>query len=507
MFLLTRRQFAGLTAAGLLALNRSVFGEESVDEAYDPQRPILRTGKKLTVQPVLVYRPAERRELASWRSWGPVNTPAAADEERKRIDQELAGLLSSGTSLLEIRPTLVATSDEEAQAIQKRDHDAVMIYHASGPRSIVQACFASQGPKDSLIFARHESGPIYYGYEALSTGGYLKKGTAEDYAGCSADNHGPVTVNDVVIDDYEAVRCRLAALAGLKNFVGHRILALGGAQGKYDATAPQVARDKYRFDIVDLDYKDLGRRLETLRADAQFLARANQWTDVYLSIPGTKLQTDRRFITEAFLLYRIFKDWLRENNTTSITINQCMGTIIEMSRTTACLTLSWLNDEGYLALCESDFVIVPPCVLMRYICGNPVFLHNSTFPHRGRVTCAHCTCPRRLDGTQYEPATIMTHYESDYGAAPKVDLPIGKQVTFISPEFATGRWLGFTGVVKGNPNFEICRSQQEVEIQGQWQRLMAEARDSHWVMTYGDHAEAAQYAARKIGIRWDSLTS
>jgi hypothetical protein len=179
-----------------------------------------------------------------------------------------------------------------------------------------------------------------------------------------------------------------------------------------------------------------------------------------------------------------------------------MGTIIRLSQTTACLTLSWLNDEGYLAFCESDFVIIPPGVFLHYLSGLPVFLHNSTFPHQGLVTCAHCTAPRRMDGKRYEPAQVMTHYESDYGAAPKVDLPVGQQVTFLDPEYSTGRWLGFTGVIRGNPFLEICRSQQDVEIQGAWQKLTHEARDSHWMMAYGNHLAPARYAARKLGIRW-----
>jgi L-fucose isomerase-like protein len=185
-----------------------------------------------------------------------------------------------------------------------------------------------------------------------------------------------------------------------------------------------------------------------------------------------------------------------------MTINECMGTIIQMSRTTACLTLSWLNDEGYLAFCESDFVIIPCGVLLHYVTGRPVFLHNSTFPHQSTVTCAHCTAPRRLDGKNYEPARIMTHYESDYGAAPKVDMPIGQQVTFLNPEYSTGRWLGFTGVVTANPLHAICRTQQDVKIQGDWEKLIPEARDSHWMMAYGDHLNPLRYAARKIGIEW-----
>ena len=137
------------------------------------------------------------------------------------------------------------------------------------------------------------------------------------------------------------------------------------------------------------------------------------------------------------------------------------------------MPLSWLNDEGYLAFCESDFVIVPPGILLHYIAGKPVFMHNSTFPHKAMVTCAHCTAPRRMDGKRYEPVRIMTHYESDFGAAPKVEMPIGQQVCAISPEYTTGRWVGIKGIVRDNPCFAICRSQQDVEIQGDWRRLIA----------------------------------
>ncbi len=111
-----------------------------------------------------------------------------------------------------------------------------------------------------------------------------------------------------------------------------------------------------------------------------------------------------------------------------------------------------------------------------------------------------------MDGKSYEPATIVTHYESDYGAAPKVDMPLGQQVTLIDPEYSTGRWLGFTGVIRSNPCYEICRTQQDVEIQGDWKQLISEVRDSHWMMAFGNHLYAARYAARKLGIAWVDLS-
>jgi L-fucose isomerase-like protein len=65
----------------------------------------------------------------------------------------------------------------------------------------------------------------------------------------------------------------------------------------------------------------------------------------------------------------------------AITVNNCMGTIMPLAESTACLTLSLLNDAGYLAFCESDFVIIPSGILLANISGKPVFLNDPTYPH------------------------------------------------------------------------------------------------------------------------------
>ena len=249
------------------------------------------------------------------------------------------------------------------------------------------------------------------------------------------------------------------------------------------------------------------KRFQAARADAQLASRAEKWTEKYLAQPNTTLETTKPRVANAFLLYAVFKDLMREHHAPAVTIGNCMSGVLPFAQTTPCMVLSWLNDEGYPAFCESDFVIIPAGILLHYIAGRPVFLHNSTFPHRGIVTCAHCTAPRRMDGKRYEPARIMTHYESDAGAAPKVNMTVGQEVTFIDPEYATGRWVGFKGIIRANPMLEICRTQQDVEIQGDWKKLLAEARDSHWMMVYGDWLREIGYAAGKIGIRWVNVTS
>ena len=60
-----------------------------------------------------------------------------------------------------------------------------------------------------------------------------------------------MTLDDVVIDDYDEILWRLRALYGLNNFVGQRIVALGGPQGNWDSTAPDVARERYKLEIIN----------------------------------------------------------------------------------------------------------------------------------------------------------------------------------------------------------------------------------------------------------------
>ncbi len=517
-----RREFLGMTTAsfagGALGLAATSSVAASRDD-WDPSRPLIRTGKALVVQPVLMYRVAEKRPATSWKSWGGVQTDQAAAAEAQRITEELSDLSSRGDVPLEILPIVKVKSAAEVAKVHEKEYDAVLVYAASGSGDLLKACFAQKKGRDTILFVRHRSGTTYYWYEALSTK-YLQtgrpqpgqtSGTAnlliglrEEPIGRSAFPGG-VHVDDVVVDSYDELLWRLRALYAVKNFIGTRIVALGGPWGKYSPEAPQVAREKYRFQIIDVPYDEVAPRIQAARENRDAVAAAQRWAEAYLALAHTTLATTKAFVTNAFLLYGLFKELMGEHEASAFTIRNCMSTIMPMAQTTPCLTLGLLNDEGLMAFCESDFVIIPAGVLLHHICGTPVFLHNSTFPHEGVVTCAHCSSPRRFDGRRYEPATIVTHFESEYGAAPKVEMPVGQQVTFLDPEYSTGRWLGFTGIVKSNPSYEICRSQQDVAIQGDWKKLVNEVRDSHWMMAYGNHVKELAYATRKIGIQWADL--
>lgn len=499
-----RRDFIKLAAGACLAPAPALaLGNQPQwdRDLWNPDRPFATISKLIRVQPVLMYSLPKRKEASSWKSWGGIQTEQAVAGEVGRITAELKAVAARAEFPIEVLPVAKVTSVEEVARARNPNADVTVLYPATGSGAMLRASIPEHG--STIVFVRHRSGPVYYWYEALSVR-YLKPHRPQP-APANPAEAPRLSVDDVVVDESGELLWRLRALYGVKNFVGAKIVALGGPWGKYAPEAPQVAKDRFKIEIADVSYEDFGPRIRSALNDRSRMARAEEWAGRYLRTPLTTLETDKKFVVNAFVLYGLFKDLMREHGAAAFTIKSCMGVILPMAETTACLTLSLLNDEGLLAFCESDFVIIPAGILLRHIAGKPVFLHNSTFPHNGVVTCAHCTGPRRMNGARYEPARIVTHYESEYGAAPKVEIPRGQQVTFIDPEYATCRWAGFRGVVEDNPFYDICRSQQDVRIEGDWRRLLSEVRDSHWVMVYGDYLKEAGYAAPRIGVTWEAV--
>ena len=111
-----------------------------------------------------------------------------------------------------------------------------------------------------------------------------------------------------------------------------------------------------------------------------------------------------------------------------------------------------------------------------------------------------------MDGTHYAHAKVVTHFESDYGATPKVELPIDTPYTMVCPDGGQKAWVGFTGKVIDNPFYDICRSQFDVSVDGDWKKLLQDHRGFHWMMAVGDYSQEMAYACPKIGIEWDNVS-
>jgi len=495
---ITRRQFvwmAGTGVLGTVALSglswSDLIAGQPLEEYSNKRQPLI-------VKPVLTYEIPEQRNQTSWRSWGGIQTEKDVIEEVARINEELKVLKARTDFPVDFLPVSGVTSTRDLDSIGDTGPvDLFMIYAAGGGMDLFSAL--NDTGKNIIIFCRHKSGPVYLWYEIISPRFLRQHSDTLAVRGIDED--------DIVIDNQDELLWRLRALAGLKNTVGSRILAIGGpgAWAQPLDAAMQAVKDTYKLDILTVSYEELGRLINEANKNNPTLSQAKSRTDEYLQIAGTKLETQRQFVENCFVLEDIFKRLLNKYNCRAITINSCMGTIMPLAETSACLTLSLLNDAGYLAFCESDFIVVPSGILLASISGKPVFLNDPTFPHDKIITLAHCTAPRRMDGKKPEPARIMTHFESDYGAAPKVEMSVGQIVTNIMPDFAFTRNVGLVGKIVDNPMLDICRSQIDISYECDSRKVAEQMPGFHWITCYGDYIRETGYALKKIGIKFENL--
>jgi len=486
---LSRRTFLGAAGcAALTGLSWSLLSAAEADAA--PER------EPLVVKPVFAYTTYGRRNQTSWRSWGGIEKQQDADQEMVRIRKELEQLTAKADFPLRFLPLSPARgAGDVAKMADLAQADAFLIYAANGSGGIFDAI--AKHKKPTVFFLRHRSGPLSLWYEIISPRYVRRHGDRIAQTWMSDD--------DVVVDSLDDVTWRLRALCGLRNTIGSRIVTIGGASGWAHREAPQLAVDRWKLDIQNVPYPELGRLIQAARADKDAVARAAQRAAAYLKQPGVKLETQQVFVENCFLLEQVFRGILARTKSRAITINSCMGTIMPIAQTTACLTLSLLNDAGYLAFCESDFVVVPAGILMAGITGHPAFLNDPTYPHHNIITLAHCTAPRRMDGKTLEPVRVLTHFESDYGAAPKVEMRKGMRVTNILTDFAAKRWLGLGGEIIDAPFLPICRSQIDVQFKPDAQLVAERMTGFHWMTVYGDYLREAGYALRKTKVAWEDL--
>lgn len=458
----------------------------------------------LKVKPVLIYNLFEKIEASTWREWGGLRTQADADNETDRIEKELKMHLSNTDVQLDILPLERVNSDESALKVAETPFDVLLIYAAgsAGDRIYKQNrmdLLINTG-KPVVMFLRHKSGPVYLWYEIVHP--KLLRGESDNYVNKN------LKIEDIVVDNYNEVLMRLRALCGLKATADTKLVAVNGLGGwsVVREVIEPVVKNTWHMEVLTVSNDEVRRRLAYKKNNVKLVENASIEMEEYLSQSGIlSVRTDKKFILYAFLLRDVFKELMTEHNANGITVLGCMN-IGKIAGTTACLAFSLINDDGLMAFCESDFVVIPSGVLLRHISGKPVFLNDPTFPHDGITTCAHCSSPRRMNGRDLEPAHILTHCESDYGAAPKVLFRKEQEITNIIPDFQSLKWLGFRGRIIDHPSYDICRSQFDCTIEGNWKKLLSEMHGFHWMTCYGDYLSEISYACGKARIKFENIS-
>jgi len=491
----SRRRFlqgagaAGVAIGGLAAVTDNLRAAGGPATAHQP----FPQGATLRVKPILVFDLPKRADRTSWRGYGAIHTLEAAREEAARIEKELGELKRKAEFPIQFEPVELLDSQGKLKQLSVDNIDLCVAYAAG-------SCTQWPLKTPMVMFVRHRSGPFYLGFE-IAHWRFLRQG-GDGFAQPGFDS------DDVVVDNCDELLWRLRAHYGLKNAKGTKVLTIGGLcaySGLAQKEGPRVAKEVWGYDFANVTDEEFTKRLASARADANVAGQAEAQTVALLKLPNVKLETDRKFVFNSFMALHVVRQFLQETGATNFGFSRCMGHgQIAMLDTPACFVLSLANDEGYTAYCHTDLSHTMPGVLLRWIASRPTFVCNGHYPHDGLYFVAHCQAPRRMNGRDFEPARIMTHYESDYGAACKTEYTIGQVVTAVIPNLVCTKWQGFRGKITAAPSYPACRSQMEIRIDGDWKRLLREMEGFHTQIVYGDYTREIGYALKKLGgqIGW-----
>jgi L-fucose isomerase-like protein len=169
-------------------------------------------------------------------------------------------------------------------------------------------------------------------------------------------------------------------------------------------------------------------------------------------------------------------------------------------RTTGCLALAHLNDQGIIAGCEGDLVATVAMLWLRHALAQPAWMANPSRVdlEHGVLSLAHCTVPRSLSGAY----RLRSHFESGLGVGIQGTLPTGP-VTLVRIGGARMEQLrAIDGRLLRNTDHEdLCRTQVEVEVgAAALQELLARPLGNHMVVVPGHHAAVlGRWHATMIG--------
>ena len=161
--------------------------------------------------------------------------------------------------------------------------------------------------------------------------------------------------------------------------------------------------------------------------------------------------------------------------------------LIDTIKTTACLSLSLLNNSNIVSTCEGDIPSMISMHILKLLTNQVGFQAN---PSRINVidktiVLAHCTLPLNMC-SNFE---FDTHYESNSGVAIKGKLK-EEDVTIFKLSRDLKNYYVATGKIIQNLNeSNLCRTQIKVKIDDNIEYFLTRPYGNHHIIVYGNHKD------------------
>ena len=171
------------------------------------------------------------------------------------------------------------------------------------------------------------------------------------------------------------------------------------------------------------------------------------------SLEGDRTTED---LSDAAIMYLALASICKEEHLDAVTV-KCFD-LLSSCKTTACLALALLNDNGIIAGCEGDIPSICTMLAVYKALGRPSFMANPASIDSGNLSIdfAHCTIPTVM----VESCTLPSHFESGIGIGINGEVPLGNYTLCKLSGKTLERSLICNGrLVKGEYLSNRCRTQ------------------------------------------------
>ena len=264
----------------------------------------------------------------------------------------------------------------------------------------------------------------------------------------------------------------------LKAFERTKIGLVGGASGwliSSDIDREAVSK-AYGTRFEDIPLKELEDEFAaTAPTDAE-VGRVLRRTERFLT--GDRTPEDLR---EATRMYLALKRICSRHELNAFTM-KCFG-ILSSCRTTACLAMALLNDEGIVAGCEGDIPALWTMLYAKYAYGEAAFMANPASSNRKECTIdfAHCTIPLSM----VHGYRLPSHFESQSGIGIAGSVPSGRyRIVKISGK-NLDQFYETEGDLIMNTNIpQRCRTQIRFRFasEAEFERFMRVSKGNHTIL-------------------------
>ena len=300
--------------------------------------------------------------------------------------------------------------------------------------------------------------------------------------------HGPTSFIVQGIDDYAQAQQAVSRLHGM------RVGVIGKPSGWLIASNVDYTamHKRWGIEMVDVPLDEVVKGYEAIAE-----AEVQDLTDEFITRAIGVKEPPRDEVVKAMRLYCSVKGIVERYRLDAFTLN-CFD-LIPTTRTTGCVALALLNQEGIPAGCEGDEQTLLTMLAVQAATGEMTFMANPSkildnATHE--MVFAHCTiAPAMTD--RY---IVRNHYESLSGVAVEgIFDPMDMTIVKCGGKGMERYFISKAHLIECTTNPNMCRTQLHLRLEQPLDYFLEHSIGNHHVIIRGDHSQRLETVLRMLG--------